>query len=63
MLNLAATLAVALDAKSIVNDGLAPFVAVGTITGACTALAAFAAKMEAYQRGWSDQRSDAYLAA
>lgn len=62
ILNIAVLLA-DLDARKIMNAGLAPFVAVGTITSVCVAAAAFAAKVEASLRAWSAEAADAYLQA
>jgi hypothetical protein len=56
-------IAASLDATKIVHIGLAPFVAVGTITSICVALAAFGAKAEASAKGWPTDMADAYLQA
>ena len=51
----------ALDAARIVDEGLAPFVAVGTITATVTAAMAFAAKAEVISRGLDRATADAYV--
>jgi hypothetical protein len=53
-MNVLLVLIAAVDAQTVVDDGLAPFVAVGTITAECTAVAAFAAKVEAINKGWDE---------
>ena len=58
-----AVIVAALDATEIVESGLAPFVAIGTITSACVAIAAFFAKVEAIDQGWEEAQADAYIAA
>lgn len=45
----------------VVEDGLAPFVALGTVTATMTAVGAWAAWMAARREGWDRATTDAYL--
>jgi hypothetical protein len=53
----------AFETTKFVNQALAPFVAIGTITSICTAVAALFAKAEALNAGWDREAHDAYIAS